>query len=137
MTAPSRDHGAADLNAAQSALDGLARERAGAPSPDDLRAQLAAVTAERDALRVIVEGRLTPPTPEEIAAHAPFGGTWAVTAAWFASRTPMPDGPLSTPGRAESVANNLARGEPAEGYPQRWVPIDREGRPCAWPTVTP
>lgn len=51
MTAPSRDHGAADLNAAQRALDDLARERAGAPSYDALRAQLAAVTAERDAER--------------------------------------------------------------------------------------
>jgi hypothetical protein len=50
----SRDHGAADLNAAQRALDDLACERAAASSYDDLRAQLAAVTAERDALRTTV-----------------------------------------------------------------------------------
>lgn len=46
------DHGAADLNAAQRALDDLARERAA--KRDDLRAQLAAVTAERDALHAAV-----------------------------------------------------------------------------------
>ena len=48
--------------------------RAAAPSPDALRAQLAAVTAERDALRAIVEGRTTPPTDAEIAAHEATGG---------------------------------------------------------------
>jgi len=34
-----------------------------------LRAELARVTAERDALRAIIEGRTTPPTDAEIAAH--------------------------------------------------------------------
>ena len=84
MTAPSRDHGAADLNAAQRALDDLARERAAAPSPDDLRAQLAAVTAERDAaiaraeadevaLRVValwLGGPHQSPQPDDVAALA-------------------------------------------------------------------
>ena len=165
MTAPSRDHGAADLNAAQRALDDLARERAAAPSPDDLRAQLAAVTAERDAaiaraeadevalrvvalwlggphqspqpddvaalartkgaeldaLRAIIEGRAKPPTIAEARAHC-HGTRGAFVAK-------LGDGNAHCCSR---VVTGLQR-FPAS--PQRWIALDANGRPCAWPTV--
>lgn len=51
---------------------------------EELRAQVARLTVERDAVRAIINGRNTAPTDEEIAAHAhplrsPIGA-WLITA---------------------------------------------------------
>lgn len=87
-----------------------------------LRAQLAAAEGERDALRAIIEGRTTPPTPEEIDAHAAAGGVWTVGR--DADRF----------GGADIAHPKLAR-EARNGRAGRWWPRDSTGRPCAWPTA--
>lgn len=152
---PSRDHGAADLNAAQRALsgvvahgvpcDGLALrvcDRCGGwadldhtveecdgilanrsrPSYDDLRAQLAAVTAERDALRAIVEGRTMPPTPAEIVAHEATGG-------YFLFRDHDETGRVYDADCLQALLDDAHR------HLTRWWAHDANDAPCAWPTV--
>lgn len=86
--------------------------------------------AEADALRATVEGRDTAPTPQEIDAHAAAdtsdrGGQWRVVDAdagwdWL---------------DAGELRQHLARCT-FRGVTRYW-PLDRDGRPCAWPTVTP
>lgn len=89
--------------------------------PASVEALLAAVSR----LRAIIEGRTTPPTDEEIAAHAATGGRWAVS---------------TRDGSADLVtlprAVHLLRDERAPRYaPKRWVALDTDCRPCAWPIV--
>ena len=107
--------------------------RAAPPSPDDLRAQLAAVTAERDALRAIVEGRTTPPTTEEIAAASKPNSFWLCEHNGFAwlVRFVADDGVwIEVDGEPwEPVAPRLARLSPG-----RWWFL-LNGAPAAWPTV--
>ena len=81
----------------------------------------AQVTAERDALRAILEGRTTPPTPEEIAAHAGSAqcGVWL----WVDR-----DGWVAT-GRMFAGLHQF------EPHVVRFWPLDAEGRPCAWPVT--
>lgn len=82
---------------------------------DGLRAELAR-------LRAIVEGRTTAPTDAEIAAHDAACGRWVLdTPDW----TDVPSG------EAERRYADHHRDRPALGW--RWLPLDRDGRPCAWP----
>ena len=91
-----------------------------------LHAQLAQVTAERDALRAIVEGRTTPPTWQEIERHHESGGSWIFSA-----------GGVADVSERASVTHRWAddhRDLPGMGG-CRWWPLDTNGRPCAWPVA--
>lgn len=93
-----------------------------APSPDDLRAQLAAVAAERDALRAIVEGRTMPPTPAEIVAHEATGG-------YFLFRDHDETGRVYDADCLQALLDDAHR------HLTRWWAHDANDAPCAWPTV--
>ena len=80
------------------------------------------LAADRDATRAILEGRATPPTDAEIDAHERVGGVWIIDHA---------EGPAFA--RFREDARLWQRGYP--GKARRWLPIDRDGRPCAWPVV--
>lgn len=74
------------------------------------------LTRERDEMRAIIEGRTTPPSDEEIAAHdgawlgaTVMGSTWTDTS------------PAET------------RRKRGLGLIERWWPLDADGRPCPWP----
>ena len=84
--------------------------------------ELTRVTRERDALRAIVEGRTTPPSDEEIAAHEAAGGLW---------RCPNADRQAMGGPRARVARTVDAR----MGHVTTWWPLDTHGRPCAWPVV--
>lgn len=104
---------------------------------DDMADELAAVTAERDALRTtaeheandvvalraIIEGRTTPPTDAEAAAHHAAGGAWLV--AWRRSNLPTVASIVSGPRVWWPKADVVGA-----------VALDAERRPCAWPVAT-
>ncbi len=103
----------------------LRRERDEALSLAEAATQRAdgAARAWRNACEII-EGRTTPPTDDEIAAHAAAGGVWVhsdETTGTYADNDP-----------GETAA---CRAE-GDGLNRRWLPLDAEGRPCAWPKVT-
>ena len=85
---------------------------------DTLRADLAHVTAERDALRAIVEGRTVAPTDAEIAAHWRTGGAWVVQGVTV----------LRLLEEATRVRDQHSHSAIV------WLPM-LHGRPCAWPVV--
>ena len=93
-----------------------------APSYDDLRAQLAAVTAERDALRAIIEGRTTPPSDAEIASHEATGG-------YFLFRDHDETGRVYDADCLQALLDDAHR------HLTRWWAHDANDAPCAWPTV--
>lgn len=96
-----------------------------------------ALVAEVRRLRAILEGRTTPPTLREIAAHP---GEWLVdgnvVGLYF-----YDDHDTSLRLRTSNTAlgDSAARAWLAESASEchRWVAIDAEGRPCAWPVVSP
>jgi len=101
-------------------------------------AELARLTRERDALREIVEGRTVPPTLAEALAH---DGAWMAGGERVAIRRvrgPHGDSLRAYPAvGAASIGDAATRAWlPTQGG-RRWIPLDREDRPCAWPTVTP
>lgn len=111
----------------------LARENA------KLSAQVAALTAERDAAMAIIAGRATAPTDAEIAAHAhplrsPIGA-WLVTANDGNRQLVHLWRPFDADSRSEDWEMLRRRMGPFKFTIARWVPIDAEGRPCAWPVV--
>ena len=78
-------------------------------------------------LHAILEGRTTPPTDEEIRAHADAGGAWLVTLPAVKqvrekSETRYTDSP-----------REISRLWWCGGA--RWVSV-MDGRPCAWPVVS-
>ncbi len=79
----------------------------------------ARIEHERDALRVIIEGRTTPPTDAEIAEHWRAGGTWIV------------EGVVVLRG----VEETRRHAEQLAWAAVPWLPIGRDRRPCAWPVV--
>jgi hypothetical protein len=100
----------------------LRRER------DDALAVIETRNAEIDLLRSIIEGRSTPPTDAELAAHEAAGGRW---------RCVVPSDPVLS---LDGVGRNawLQRGIlNAAGLAEssRWWPLDAAGRPCAWPVA--
>ena len=80
---------------------------------------------ERDALRAIVEGRTTPPTDEEVAAHEAAGGGWVLC---------NPAAPLDTRVVCLSAATARVRADFCRRtVTRRWWALDATGRPCGWP----
>jgi len=88
-------------------------------------ADVLALRAERDALRAVIEGRTTPPTDEEVAAHAAAGGGWVLC---------NPAAPLDTRVVCLSAATARVRADFCRRtVTRRWWALDAEGRPCGWP----
>lgn len=103
-------------------LVGLRVEGATVTDPAE---EIERLRAENVALRGVIEGRTEPPSDEEIKAHAAACGRWAVS---------------TRDGSADLVtlprAVHLLRDERAPRYaPKRWVALDADCRPCAWPVV--
>lgn len=127
---------AADLIDARAALDAdaetyrrsadlLTAERdAHRTRADAAEADRDALRAENARLRAIVEGRTTAPTRDEVDVHFAAGGRWILR--WS-------DGTFGTARGPCAVAD---ASEPGILTAVRWWPLDRDGRPCAWP-VTP
>lgn len=93
----------------------------------ELRAENAALTAERDALREIIAGRTTAPTDAEIEAHCRGGGAW------------LAFGPGGERDLNQEVQwTKSLRDESARlGIQIRWWRMSATGEgPCAWPVVT-
>jgi hypothetical protein len=90
------------------------------------REDVPALVEEVRRLGAIVEGRTTPPSDEEIAAHEARG--W-----WLFMLRGYPD-VATTPREARDWAQHH-RAHP-DMYGCRWWPLDTHGRPCAWPVVT-
>ena len=97
-------------------------ERLGADC-DDALAVIETLRAEAALLREIIEGRTTPPTDAEIEAHAAAGCGWWLIVTEHSFDYDMPDA--------------VARDEWVQAGAVRWCPCADDGRPCAWPTVTP
>ena len=107
-------------------MDAAERER------DDARAIIETLRAEAALLRSIIEGRTTPPTDAEIAAHEARGGTWLVGGGTIHRARDAHETRTMCERRAKLCA------ECPPGWPAyRWLALDSHGRPCAWPTVTP
>lgn len=133
---PSEERDAALAHAAEleSALRAAREviEEAEAEKCDMLR-DLERLRVQRDALRAIIEGRTTPPTPAEIAAHEATGGRWrcVVPGALNMSVDAMH-------GHAAQLHREILA---AAGYERSlWWATDAAARPCAWPLaaeVTP
>lgn len=99
----------------------------------DLIAEVRALTAERDELRAIVEGRKVAPTEAEFAELRGAGGSCTVSASYG-------DGACRVLWSSrEGMALMLREAEyvSTRGYVVAWRAFDASGRPCAWPKVTP
>ena len=99
-----------------------------------LSAQLAQVTAERDALRAIVEGRTAPPSDDEIEAHEAAGGLWRWVATIDGEVVPGLSGDACEAFRGGAFASFVSRRRGVV-YAETWWALDAQGRPCAWPVV--
>jgi len=98
-----------------------------AVAPDDVKelsASVVAQAAEIERLRAIIDGRTTPPTDAEIAAHYASGGAWVHSDA---------RGSYADSDEGETIA--CREEAEAEGLIRRWIPLADDGRPCAWPVV--
>lgn len=117
---------AVDPERVVAAAEGLRREAALATMErDTLRGLSDALRADNVRLRAIVEGRTRAPTDAEIAAHAAAGGAWLLQDASY-------DVERVSAQRARVAA---ARTRSSVTTHQRWWAIDREDRPCPWPTA--
>lgn len=104
-----------------------------------MSSQVARLTVERDEARAVINGRNTAPTDEEIAAHAhplrsPIGA-WLITATDGPRQLVHLWRPFDGDSRSEDWEKLRRRMGPFKFTIARWVPIDAEGRPCAWPVV--
>lgn len=99
----------------------LAHARTDVPN---LVSEVRALTAERDELRAIVEGRKVAPTAAEVDAHAKSHG---LSSAWLCRWEGRPR-TIESPSGVHYIRGT-------GGSP--WWPLDANGRPCAWPKVTP
>lgn len=146
----------ADLADVLDALDAAERER------DDARAEVETLRAEAALLREIIEGRTTPPTAAEVAA---YDGAWLLCEARGIEGTDGSAGDVADWTHVKTLCiakeNDVTRCCYLGGGPDvsvgdviiadrdgmgttywwadgtRWWPLDADGRPCAWPTVTP
>ena len=82
-----------------------------------------ALAAEVLRLRAIVEGRTTPPTEAENAAHLAAGGAWLVVWQW---REGVPVAEIAW---GKHVCDD---DRPKDA---RWIALDAARRPCLWPEV--
>lgn len=103
-----------ELEAARDAAERAEREH------DDACAEVETLRAEAALMREIIEGRTTPPTDAEIEAHWRAGGVWVAEGVVV----------------LRSVAAAQAYRNQTSWAAVSWLPL-RDGRPCAWPTVTP
>ena len=88
------------------------------------------LTRELATARKIIDGRTTPPSDAEMAAHAATGGAWLVC--------PSPRQGEHTRGTGHvRVTISTADSWRRHGYARIWWPLDADGRPCAWPEVQP
>ena len=90
---------------------------------------------ERDEARAILEGRTTPPTAAEAAALEAVGGCWLVTIDWGDGGSPVVD--LYSASDVRQYASCSKEEGDLSFCVIAWRALDRDGRPCAWPTVTP
>ena len=104
----------------------------------DLIAEVRALTAERDELRAIIAGRKVAPTLAEIAKHS---GEWLCdgeAVSLYFSDDHDTKLRVRAASMTASIGDTAARVwllmKNAEGA--RWIALD-DGRPCAWPKVTP
>ena len=118
--------GAAALIALTERAERAERER------DDLAATLETRNAEHALavervreLEAIIAGRTTPPTDAEMRAHDVAGGSWLV---WW-GRESYTIAPAWLPYRRPGY------GLKPWDLAQRWVALDADGRPCAWPAA--
>lgn len=128
---------------------GCAVERLGATPSPEVAADLAALTPEFvnvrlnetlreevECLRAIIDGRTTPPTQAEIAAHEAAGGAWLFFETKNAEGQPLHDAAPAVADH-EFSAYEAREGQVLLGHAVRWWPLDATGRPCAWPVVAP
>lgn len=72
-------------------------------------------------LRAIIDGRTTPPTPEEMKAHKAAGGQWLVRWPWRDGSGWGSDIVSATRARDEAMPDAV------------WIALDSTRKPCAWP----
>lgn len=84
------------------------------------------VIEELIATRDIIDGRTTAPTDAEIAAHEAAGGSWMTAHREHRAFAHSP-----------AIVRAWRDYGRESGCPTRWWPLDRDGRPCAWPEVSP
>ncbi len=104
----------------------VAADRRNGPGASAVRAELGDLdrcARTVVALRAIIEGRTTAPTRAEIAAHEAVGGRWLVR------------NPELVRGYVETSAEYTADACRVRGITLRWIALDADGRPCAWPEV--
>ena len=91
----------------------------------DLAAECDALRAENARLRAIIDGRDAAPTIREARAHCHGAerGTFVVTLGDTAH------------GGAHCHARMATGLQRFTEQPQRWIALDRNGRPCPWPVV--
>lgn len=121
------------IEALDAAAVRLARER------DDATGSAARLRDELREAKAIINGRATAPTDAEIAAHAhplrsPIGA-WLVTANDGCRQLVHLWRPFDGDSRSEDWEMLRRRMGPFKFTIARWVPIDAEGCPCAWPVV--
>ena len=106
-----------------------------AAAPDDVKSlahTVIARAAEIASLRAIIDGRTTPPTDEEIAAHCGAGGRWrSIVPGDFILSTG--DGDAEDARQTSAVQHANAAIVTRAGV--RWWAIDAQGRCSAWPVV--
>lgn len=95
-----------------------------------------ALVAEVRRLRTLLEGRATTPTAAEADALEDEDGCWLVTLDWGDGGPPVLDlyGARDVHRYTE---RSEAKGDDLSCRVTTWRALDRDGRPCAWPTVTP
>ena len=94
----------------------------GGPDLLDRVDTVVAMTAEIVRLGAIIEGRTVAPTDAEIEAHNKVMGGWRRDGA-------------SSDMMSGRMAQAYRDSDATEGNPRRWWPLDRDGKPCAWPKV--
>lgn len=97
---------------------------------DGTREEIARMADSIIALREIINGRTTPPTDAEIDAHRATGGGWIVGDRPFYLSVEVRDARALCERRAALHVAELPMWPP-----YRWIALDRDGKPCAWPVV--
>lgn len=90
-----------------------------------------ALVAEVRRMRAIIAGRTAPPSDAEIAACAAQRGKWYVGASVGGEGVAGTD-----KAREWAAMHRQYIAEDPEGHtrrPWRWIAVDRDSRPCAWP----
>lgn len=130
VSQPCRDE---EIGATQRLSENAAFIAAARTDVPDLIAEVRALTAARDELRAIVEGRKVAPTAAEMVALQRVGGSCTVSAFYGDGSCRVL---VST---REGMALMLREAEyvASRGWSVAWRAFDAEGRPCAWPKVTP